>query len=278
MSPTWDSDDPIVDPPITGMGWLLVLLRGIPLGIVVFGGLALMLMLRVFERPIFGVDRPLTPYLTQAVCRTAFVILRLPLSVRGPRLKVPGAVVANHGSWLDIFALNARKNVYFVSKSEVSAWPGIGWLARATGTVFIQRDPREVKGQIALFEERLQHGHRLLFFPEGTSTDTLRVLAFKPTLFAPFFSEGLVHDMSVQPVTVIYHPPEGADARFYGWWGDMSFAGHLVKVLAQRRQGKIELVYHPPVRVDDFPNRKSLARYLEDQVRSAHPGGTAGPD
>jgi 1-acyl-sn-glycerol-3-phosphate acyltransferase len=271
MSPTWDSDDPMVDPPITGMGWLRVLLRGGPLAVVVFGGLALLLLLRLFERPIFGVDRPITPYITQAVCRSAFVILRLPLLVRGPRLKVPGAVVANHGSWLDIFALNARKNVYFVSKSEVASWPGIGWLARATGTVFIERDPRDVKTQIALFEERLEHGHRLLFFPEGTSTDTLRVLPFKPTLFAPFFSDRIVHDMHIQPVTVIYHAPEGADPRFYGWWGDMGFAPHLIKVLAQHPQGQVELVYHAPVRVDAFPNRKSLASHLEALVQSAHP-------
>lgn len=270
MSPTWDSDEHIADSPISAAGWLRVLIRGSILGVVVFGGLGLMLLLRLFERPIFGVDRPITPYITQAVCRSAFAILRLPLLVRGPRMKVPGAVVANHGSWLDIFALNARKNVYFVSKSEVADWPGIGWLARATGTVFIQRDPRDVKNQIAVFEERLQHGHRLLFFPEGTSTHTLRVLPFKPTLFAPFFSDRIVHDMHIQPVTVIYHAPEGADPRFYGWWGDMGFAEHLLKVLAQRGQGRVELVYHAPVRVDAFPNRKSLSSHLESQVRSAH--------
>lgn len=270
MSPTWDSDEPIHADPISAAGWLRVLLRGTALVIVVFGGLSLLLLMRLLERPLFGVDRPVTPYITQAVCRTAIAILGIALLVRGPRLKVRGAVVANHGSWLDIFALNARKNVYFVSKSEVAAWPGIGWLARATGTVFIRRDPRDVRTQVALFQNRLAHGHRLLFFPEGTSTDTLRILPFKPTLFAPFFAESLVHDMHIQPVTVIYHPPDGADPRFYGWWGGMGFAEHLIKVLAQHPQGKIELVYHAPVRVDDFPNRKTLARQLEDRVRAGH--------
>ncbi len=270
MSPTWNNGDPIAPEPVSALGWGRVVLRGALLGLVVFGGLALLLIARLFEKPLFGVDRPVTPYITQAVCRTTFVIMGLGLLVRGPRLKVPGAVVANHSSWLDIFALNARKNVYFVSKSEVASWPGIGWLARATGTVFIKRDPRDVKNQVFVFEERLSHGHRLLFFPEGTSTDSLRVLPFKPTLFAPFFSDAIVHDMHIQPVTVIYHPPDGTDARFYGWWGDMGFGEHLLKVLAQRKQGTVELVYHAPVRVDDFPNRKSLARYLEEQVRSAH--------
>jgi 1-acyl-sn-glycerol-3-phosphate acyltransferase len=270
MSPTWDSKDPVEDVPISAFGWLRVIRRGVVLGTVVFSGLGLLLFIRLFERPIFGTDRPITPYITQAVCRSALFIMGITLLVRGPRLKVHGAVVANHGSWIDIFALNARKNVYFVSKSEVASWPGIGWLARATGTLFIRRDPRETKNQVAVFEERLNHGHRLLFFPEGTSSDSIRVLPFKPTLFAAFFSDRLIHAMHIQPVTVIYHAPENRDSRFYGWWGDMSFGGHLVTVLAQRRQGKVELVYHAPVRVDDFANRKSLASYLESQVRAAH--------
>jgi len=270
MSPTWDSKEPLEQDRISPLGWVRACLRGLVLGAVVFGGLGLLLLVRLIERPLCGVDRPVTPYITQGVCRSAFAILGMALLVRGPRMKARGAVVANHSSWLDIFALNARTNVYFVSKSEVASGPGIGWLARATGTVFIRRDPRDVREQVALFEERLQHGHRLLFFPEGTSTDGQRVLSFKPTLFAPFFSDSLVHDMRIQPVTVIYHPPDGTDPRFYGWWGDMGFGDHLLRVLAQRPQGKVELVYHPPVRVDEFPNRKSLASHLEAQVRSAH--------
>lgn len=270
MTPTWDSDTPADKVPISAFGWVRVVLRGSVLAVVVFGGLLLMLLIRLIERPIFGTDRPVTPYITQGVCRAAFVIMGITLLVRGPRMKVPGAVVANHSSWLDIFALNARKNFYFVSKSEVASWPGIGWLARATGTLFIKRDPRDTKKQVAVFEDRLNHGHRLLFFPEGTSSDSTRVLPFKPTLFAAFFSDRLIHSMHIQPVTVIYHAPDNRDPRFYGWWGDMGFAGHLVTVLAQRGQGKVELVYHAPVRVDDFANRKSLASHLETQVRTAH--------
>ena len=77
--------------------------------------------------------------------------------------------------------------------------------------------------------------------------------------------------MRIQPVTVVYHAPDGEEARFYGWWGDMEFGTHLLKTLAAPRQGSVEVIYHPPVRVADFPDRKSLARALEDAVRSAHP-------
>lgn len=270
MSVTWDDGD--MPPPArySFCDMLRIVRRGLPLAVVVFGGLIVMLIVRLIERPLCGQSRPVTPYITQGVCRAAFVILGLPLTVAGPRINGPGAVVANHSSWLDIFALNARKNVYFVSKSEVAGWPGIGWLARATGTLFIRRNPREALAQNRAFEERLLLGHRLLFFPEGTSTDGLRVLPFKSTLFAAFFAETLRHRIQIQPVSVIYHAPAGTDPRFYGWWGDMSFGAHLVKILAARRQGRIDIHYHAPERVDAFSDRKALARALEQVVRAAH--------
>ena len=261
------------DSPVGLAGWLRVVWRGALLGGLTYGCLALLLLVRLVERPLCGMNRPVTPWITQFVCRSAFVILRLPLVVRGNPMAEKGAVVANHGSWMDIFVLNAGQRVYFVSKSEVAGWPGIGWLARATGTVFIRRSGAEAKLQQAVFEERLRANHRILFFPEGTSTDSNRLLPFKSTLFAAFFTHGLQHVLHVQPVTVIYHAPPGEDARFYGWWGEMDFGPHLLKVLAARRQGRIEVVFHPPVAVSDVKDRKALSAHCEAVIRAAHPFG-----
>ena len=176
----------------------------------------MLLLARLIERPLCGQARPVTPFLTQFVSRMAFPILGLRLETTGEPMLQKGAVVANHASWLDIFALNAVQRVYFVSKSEVAGWPGIGWLARATGTVFIARKGTEAKRQQGVFEDRLRAGHKLMFFPEGTSTDAVRVLPFKSTLFAAFYTHGLDRILFVQPVTVIYHAPPGEDPRFYG--------------------------------------------------------------
>jgi 1-acyl-sn-glycerol-3-phosphate acyltransferase len=182
-----------------------------------------------------------------------------------------GAQVANHGSWLDVLVLNAGDRVYFVSKSEVSDWPGIGWLARATGTLFISRRAQEAGSQKTAFEDRLQAGHRLLFFPEGTSTDAQRILPFKSSLFAAFFAEGLEDDMHIQPVTVSYKAPDGVDPRFYGWWGDMGFGDHALRLLAARRQGSVEVTYHAPLAVADATDRKALAKSAEEAVKSVFP-------
>lgn len=268
-SPTWKSEDKPVPRKPQGFDWVRVVLRGLALVLVVFGGLIVLLLVRLIEMPIHGLRRPWTPYITVFVCRTAIRILGIRYETKGARMAKHGAVVANHSSWLDIFTLNAAKRIYFVSKEEVANWPGIGWLARATGTVFIRRSRGEARAQTTLFEERLKVGHKLLFFPEGTSTDGLRVLPFKPTLFAAFFADDLRDLLWVQPVTVQYIAPEGAEPRFYGWWGDMDLAPHLLQILAQKKQGAVRLVWHDPVRVSDFDNRKTLSKHCEDEVRSA---------
>lgn len=249
-------------------GWALALGRGLVLGLVVYLGLAILLVLRLVERPLFGRARPITPHVTQTVCRLALPILGLRLTCHGRPMRHPGAVVANHSSWLDIFVLNAADRIYFVSKAEVARWPGIGWLARATGTVFITRDPREAKAQQRTFEDRLHANHRLLFFPEGTSSDGRRVLPFKPTLFAAFFTHGLDREMQIQPVSVVYHAPPGLEPRFYGWWGDMDFGPHLLGLLATPRRGKVTVTFHSPVPVSDHPDRKSLAAACESTIRN----------
>ncbi|WP_395543503.1 lysophospholipid acyltransferase family protein [Neotabrizicola sp. sgz301269] len=267
----WSSAPP-PHPRIGPLGWARALARGLPMALVTFGGLALLLALRLVEAPLFGPARPWTPHITQAVCRLNLRLLGLSRTTTGTPMTARGAVVANHASWLDIFVLNAGQRIYFVAKAEVAGWAFIGWLARATGTVFIRRNAAEARDQQRLFETRLLSGHQLLFFPEGTSTDSLRVLPFKPTLFQAFFAPDLYRELQIQPVTVRYIAPRGADPRFYGWWGEMDFAPHLLLTLAARRQGSVEVIYHPPVPVDAFDGRKELAAHCERVVRASHGG------
>lgn len=265
---TWTSDQPPPHMTIRPSAWPRVLWRGTVLLLLIFGGLLIKLLLRFLERPVFGLKRPFTPYLTQAVCRNALRILGVRLQVRGQVMAARVALVANHGSWLDIFVLNAATRVFFVSKAEVAEWPGIGWLARATGTVFIRRDKRDAAHQTRLLEQRLREGHRLLFFPEGTSSDGLRVLPFKSTLFAAFFAPELRDFLHIQPVSLRYHSPADRDPRFYGWWGDMGFVPHLLQVLAEKKPGRVDVVFHPALEVAQWPDRKALTKACEDSVRA----------
>jgi 1-acyl-sn-glycerol-3-phosphate acyltransferase len=253
---------------ISPFGWVRAVLRGVLILVVILTGLIAMLLLRLIEKPLFGLQRPVTPWITQAVCTLTLWTLGLRLKLSGEQItRRQGAVVANHSSWLDIFVLNARKRIYFVSKAEVAGWPGVSWLAKATGTVFIKRERREAGAQVRMFRDRLGAGHKLLFFPEGTSTDGRRVIPFKTSLFAAFFDPALRDTAHIQPVTAIYRAPEGRDARFYGWWGSQPMGPHLLKVLAEAQNGEVELIYHEPVKVSEFEDRKALAAYCERVVR-----------
>jgi 1-acyl-sn-glycerol-3-phosphate acyltransferase len=177
--------------------------------------------------------------------------------------------VANHSSWLDIFTLNAVQRIYFVSKSEVAGWPAIGWLARATGTVFITRKGTEAQGQQQVFEDPpARRATGCCSFPRAPATDALRVLPFKSSLFQAFYTHGLDRVMHIQPVTVVYHAPPDQDPRFYGWWGDMEFGPHLLKTLAAPRHGRVEVIFHPEVPVDAFPGPQGSGGAL----RTGDPG------
>ena len=172
-------------------------------------------------------------------------------------------VVANHSSWLDILALGALGPLVFVSKAEVAGWPGIGWLARATGTLFVRRDRRgEAGGQVAAIRERIERGEVVCLFPEGTSSDGRRVLPFKPTLLA-----AVPPGMPVQPVSLAWRAPEGEDPRFYGWFGGAELGVHAWAVLGARRAGGVAVRRHAPLVAGT--DRKALAREAEGLVRDA---------
>lgn len=207
----------------------------------------------------------------QLACRICLRIIGMSVTIKGVPMQHAGVVVANHSSWLDILVLNVCQRVFFVAKSEVSAWPAIGTMAKSVGTVFIQRKRGDAKRQHDLFLDHAKQGHKLLFFPEGTSTDGRHVLPFKSSLFQAFFAPDLADLMWVQPVTVLYYAPNGKRADFYGWWAKMEMFEHMGQVLSQPKQGRIEVVFHAPLKIRDFADRKSLAQITYQTVADGMP-------
>ena len=262
---TWDPDFQPEPQQYRIPHYIRFLRRWLLMAVVIYGLLAVFLVVRLFEWP-WG--RPITPAITRIVCITVLRIIGLRLNVIGAPIRGHGAVVANHVSWLDIFVYNATQRITFVAKSEVADWTGIGILAKVTGTVFVERNPRMALRQRDEFAKRLSSGEKLLFFPEGTSTDGLRVLDFKPTLFAAMFCDELRRTLHVQPVTIRYRSEPDQDPAFYGYWGKMGFGESLFKVLSVDRNGAVDVIFHKVVKVAEFENRKQLAVHCERSVRS----------
>lgn len=265
---TWHGEaDPPALPRPGPLGWLLVVTRGLGLISILLIGVLLILPLRGLERLFVGPRRPVTGPHVQIVCRLCLWIIGLRWHREGQPMRGPGAVVANHSSWLDILVLNAAMPVFFVSKAEVAGWPGINILTRVTNTHFVARDPKLARQQAEEFAARTRAGHRLLFFPEGTSSDGRRLLPFKPTLFQGFLDPALPEALAIQPMSASYEAPIGRDPRFYGWWGRMDLGPHLLAVLAQPRQGRVTVRLMPPIPVAG-ETRKTLAAKVETAVRA----------
>lgn len=144
----------------------------------------------------------------------------------------PGSlIVANHVSWLDIFALNAARPVAFVSKAEVRGWPLIGWLAAKTDTVFLRRGSRgHAKVVNAEIDALLNADKDVALFPEGTTTDGSHLLGFHGALLQPAVETG----RPVQPVAISYHAADGRRSPAPAYAGDTTMVECMAAILACR--------------------------------------------
>ena len=107
-------------------------------------------------------------------------------SMPPPDLTGGALLVCNHVSWLDIYLIYAARRVHFVSKAEVRDWPIAGWLARKTGTLFIERGRRADTARInAAMHDLMQSGAWVTVFPEGTTSDGRGLRRFMPSLLQP---------------------------------------------------------------------------------------------
>jgi 1-acyl-sn-glycerol-3-phosphate acyltransferase len=171
-------------------------------------------------------------------------------------------VVANHVSWLDIFALHAVGPVRFIAKDEIARWPLIGRLVRGVGTLFIQRarrrDTHRVNREVA---NALAEGDLVAVFPEGTVTDGTRLLPFKGSLLQPIV-DAAGH---VQPVAIRYRTRAGEHA-FAAAYHDTHFLGSFWRICGQHAI-VAELVAMPPLAAAGR-HRRELARAAEDAVRA----------
>ncbi len=186
----------------------------------------------------------------------------LPLEVRyfGAATGQPALWLCNHISWLDIVVLAALYPQRFVSKSEVAHWPVIGPLARAAGTLFIQRG--NAGGLQQLLLEQLQQGHSVVVFAEGTTTTGDRVAP----LHGRLLSAAQVNQTPLQPIALGYYR-RGRRDDLAPFVGDDHFHHHLWRLLGSAPiQARVQFL--PPLTAEQG-NRQQLAGRIRDQIAQA---------
>ena len=175
-----------------------------------------------------------------------------------------GAVlfVANHVSWLDIPALHASApHARFVSKAAIAHWPLLGSLARAGGTLFIERErKRDAMRVVHEIADALRQGDAVAVFPEGTTGAGDAVLPFHANLLQAAITTATV----VQPVVLRYSEPGRAVSIAAQYTGDTTLVESLMKVCRARGLA-VEVCFLPAEPVGE-PDRRALAQRLHDRV------------
>ncbi len=191
-------------------------------------------------------------------------LLRLKVVISGtPSSTKPTLFILNHISWLDIPVVGSALKGSFVAKEEVSNYPFIGFAASLQETIFIARTRPSVKTHKDGMKEHLEKGDNIFLFPEGTSSNGFVIQKFKSAYFA--LAEQYQGDvpLTVQPVSLAYSKMDrlyvGRDLmKKIAWVGDEELLGHMWTFL---KEGRVtaELRFHPPVTIDAYDSRKSMA-------------------
>jgi 1-acyl-sn-glycerol-3-phosphate acyltransferase len=173
-------------------------------------------------------------------------------------------VVANHVSWLDIFVINSLHPCRFVAKSEIRAWPVLGWLVAQAGTVFIARGSRrDLRHAFKGLVSSLEQGERVAFFPEGTTAAQGCLMPFHANLFEAAIDAGVM----VQPYALEYLDADNTLHPTVDFTGDISFAASMIEILSGRAV-RARLVCLPPLDARGA-HRRELAASAEQAVAAA---------
>lgn len=217
--------------------------------------------------------------------RAATWLMGIRVHVHGAAAKErPLLLISNHVSWLDIMVLGSVMELSFISKAEVATWPIFGWFAKLQRSVFVERERRSKTGEVATqIADRLAEGDVLVLFGEGTSSNGIHVLPFRPALVgaAAKAAQAAGHGGAmIQPVALNYTELHGVPVgRFHkpriAWYGDMDMPAHLWWVL---KYGDIDVdvVFGDPMPFTEGTDRKRTTRAAEDAVRRMVGEATAG--
>ena len=180
-------------------------------------------------------------------------------------------IIANHTSYVDGIVLGGIFPILFVSKREVKHWPIVGQWNILCGSIFINRQRKNLVGSLVHeMTRKLEQEANILLFPEGTSTNGEKLLPFQTVpLAAPLRSRSIIVPATITYKSVDDKPVGVSNRDLLYWYGDMDFLSHFWRLLALRSievlvtiQPKIECFRYK----DNSSGRKKLAEDSYERV------------
>jgi 1-acyl-sn-glycerol-3-phosphate acyltransferase len=206
-------------------------------------------------------------HVQRAYCRLMLRSFGVRIAVSGgPIRNLRGVlVVSGHVSWLDIFTIGAVLPGSFVARADLVDWPALGPVVRLMKVIPIDRGSlRRLPTVVAAVTDRLQAGHTVVAFPEGTTWCGLGYGRFRPAMFQAAVDAG----RPVQPLRMAYRHHDGRLSTVPAFVGDDSLPASVRRVVTARRT-----VCHIGVESLQLPgnDRRDLATRCEAAVRDPAP-------
>lgn len=191
------------------------LLRLAAAAAIVIGGALAVVLLSVFPVRLRGVR--LSAWCFSWGVRLLMPALGLRFRCDEPRRIVEhrGLIFPNHISFFDTLVMSYLLPMRFLAKAEVRRWPFIGWIATATGSMYVNRDDKaarlEARKTVALAVQADPYPP-LVVYPEGTTNPTESLLPFRYGVFEiavtaqiPYLLCAIVYE---RPEVVTWHSRE----------------------------------------------------------------------
>lgn len=167
-------------------------------------------------------------------CRVVLRCLGIRITLSGdPIRNLRGIlVVANHVSWVDVFAVGAVLPGSFVARADLVDWPAVGLATRMARIIPIDRhDLRQLPIVVDTVCTRLREGHTVVAFPEGTTYCGRDGGQFRPALFQAAINA----DRPVQPLRLTYHHRDGSPSTVTAFLGEDSLWASIKRIVRTRR-------------------------------------------
>ena len=215
--------------------------------------------------------------ISRLTCSLTFLlrrILNIKVTVAGDAEQLEGngrVIISNHLGYIDGFVLGSLFPAVFISKREVRNWPIVGWWTILCGTIFVDRQRKNLVGLlVAETSRKLKEGANILLFPEGHATNGERMMPFQTVpLAAPLRNRSVI-----VPVTLVYTSIDDkavskANRDLIFCYDDMDFAPHFWHLL-RLRSIEATVTVHPKIDCsryeDNSAGRKRLAADCYDRV------------
>lgn len=257
-----------VDPPAPShrpgpLAWLVGTVRMVSVLVLAAGGafavpLAALVPLRV---------RGVRPALWVAVALARLFVLLFGIRLRcadpGVLRRHEGLVFINHLSYLDPVVVEALAPVRFLSTAGVRRLPFIGWIARAIGTVFVDRKDEESRAasRRALIADLVERPcPPIVIAPEGQIGPGDRVLPFRHGALAVAREAGV----AVLPVVLHFAPLDAV-----AWLTDEWLLRAVWRLAARTTPFTATVTLLPPVTLDSDDDLAAVASALQTSFNTA---------